>query len=83
MGETVADLPGLLDGLQAQAIAEAAVQSPTAWTVCRRRRLSLSGAGNRYQALYQPFMPGGGDALPGLHNTGINTLCCQTVAVKS
>ncbi len=26
-GETVADLPGLLDGLQAQAIAEAAVQS--------------------------------------------------------
>jgi myo-inositol 2-dehydrogenase/D-chiro-inositol 1-dehydrogenase len=26
-GETVADLPGLVDGLQAQAIAEAAVQS--------------------------------------------------------
>ena len=28
-------------------------------------------------------MPGGGDALPGQHNTGINTLYYQTVAVKS
>ena len=29
------------------------------------------------------FMPGGGDALPGLHNTGINTLYYQTVALIS
>ncbi|HHZ9406113.1 TPA: hypothetical protein ACWMJX_003326, partial [Klebsiella pneumoniae] len=29
------------------------------------------------------FMPGGGNALPGLHNTGINTLYYQTVALIS
>ncbi|MHC7532543.1 hypothetical protein ACYA0D_21945, partial [Klebsiella pneumoniae] len=29
------------------------------------------------------FMPGGGVALPGLHNTGINTLYYQTVALIS